>query len=224
MSAFAQTALFETPKSSIGPFIDLNTSLTATIQLQMKLISTGELSSLAADNYLSHLWRIENIPRILSFSKDDSFYLKHFDDKGDHILIDDEYNITGMIDWEFASTEPAALAFSTPCMFWPVADFYDGKNNLASEEVEFATMFERRGRTDLAEIVRAGRKMQRFIFFNGGGASTQQEEFEALFQGLRAAMAGEHEGEPGSYQTWRAEALEHILQTILRGKSPVKNS
>ncbi len=26
------------------------------------------------------------------------FYLKHFDDKGDHILIDEQYNITGIID------------------------------------------------------------------------------------------------------------------------------
>lgn len=33
---------------------------------------------------------------------DGPFFLKHMDDKGDHILVDDEYNITGIIDWIYA--------------------------------------------------------------------------------------------------------------------------
>ncbi|KAK4442577.1 hypothetical protein QBC34DRAFT_282140, partial [Podospora aff. communis PSN243] len=73
--------------------------------------------------------------------------LKHYDDKGDHILVDDEYNITGVIDWEFASAEAKELlAFSSPCMMWPVGKFYDGDNSLAEDEVRFAAIFEQRGR------------------------------------------------------------------------------
>ncbi|TVY89406.1 hypothetical protein LAWI1_G003921, partial [Lachnellula willkommii] len=43
--------------------------------------------------------------------KSSSFYLKHVDDKGDHLLVDKDYNITGIIDWQFARTVPACEAF-----------------------------------------------------------------------------------------------------------------
>lgn len=35
---------------------------------------------------------------------DDKFYLKHTDDKGDHTVFNDDFNITGIIDWEWAYT------------------------------------------------------------------------------------------------------------------------
>lgn len=85
-----------------------------------------------------------------------SFYLKHFDDKGDHILIDEQYNVTGIIDWEFASTESKNLAFSAPCMMWPVGDFYDGKNGISQDELAFAQIFRQHGREDIADIILGG--------------------------------------------------------------------
>ena len=71
-----------------------------------------------------------------------------------------------------------------------------------------ALIFERRGREDLANIVRNGRKVQRYFFFNGGGVSRKQDEFEALFQGLRASWAepGQQVLEP--YASWKEKALE----------------
>ncbi|KAK6008370.1 hypothetical protein QM012_000273 [Aureobasidium pullulans] len=100
------------------------------------MIKGGELATLATDNFLTHLWRLEHLPSLLAIVKDDHFYLKHADDKGDHILIDEEYNITGIIDWEFASTETKNLAFSSPCMMWPVQKYYDGNNDLSEEEYD----------------------------------------------------------------------------------------
>jgi len=71
------------------------------------------------------------IPRLLELAYcNGPFFLKHTDDKGEHILVDDEYNITGIIDWVFASTACKAYAFSSPCMMWPVAAYYEGKNVL----------------------------------------------------------------------------------------------
>lgn len=98
------------------------------------------------------------------------------------------------------------LAFSSPCMLWPVGDFYDGSNRLSPEEMEFADMFDRRGRADMASLIRNGRKMQRYLFFLGG-TSREREEFEAMFQGLRSAWA-EDGSQIGSYQTWKGEALK----------------
>lgn len=207
IGGFAQSQLFDSPDAPLGPFDDLESSLRAMLAQQTSLIANGELSTLAVDHYLSHRWRVDMIPEVLSLHNQAGFFLKHFDDKGDHILVDEDFNITGIIDWEFASLEPKALAFSSPCMLWPVGDFYAGSNSLSPEEMELAAMFERRGRNDMAYLVRSGRKMQRYLFFNGGGVSHGQEEFEAMFQGLRAAWAGDN-NEPGPYQTWKDEALK----------------
>lgn len=191
------------------------------LQQQDQIIS-GELSFLAVDNYLTHCWRHDMITHVTTHchKSGPGFFLKHFDDKGDHILVDADSNITGIIDWEFASAEPKALAFSTPCMLWPVGNFYDGKNELSAEEIEFAEIFEARGRGDMGKIVRESRKMQRFTFFNGGGVSRDQEEFRALFTGLRAAWAEGNE-ELNSYEDWKKDAEERQkgdekLQIILR--------
>lgn len=92
------------------------------------------------------------------------FYLKHNDDKSDNLLVDHDARITGIIDWEFASTEVRELAFTSPCMMWPVGDLYNGKNNLSAEELELAGMFQRRGRHGMADIILKCRKWQRFLF------------------------------------------------------------
>jgi hypothetical protein len=189
---FAQPTVFSSPEQTLGPFTILESSLRAIILQQQDQIINGELSSLAEDNYLSHCWRRDKISEVTNYCHDygPDFFIKHYDDKGDHILVDADFNITGIIDWEFASAEPKAPAFSTPDMLWPVRDFYNGKNELSAEEIEFAEMFEVRGRADMGRIVRESRKMQRFTFFNGGGVSLDDEEFQFLFSGLRAAWAG----------------------------------
>lgn len=171
VSGFAQPPLFSSPEQTLGPFETVESSLRAIILQQQDQIVNGELSSLAVDSYLSHCWRHDMITHVTTHchKSGPGFFLKHFDDKGDHILVDADFNITGIIDWEFASAEPKALAFSTPCMLWPVGNFYDGKGELSAEEIELAEILEARGREDMGKIVRESRKMQRFTFFNGGG-------------------------------------------------------
>lgn len=221
ISGFAQPALFSSPEQTLGPFKTLESSLRAIIFQQQDKIINGELSSLAVDNYLSYGWRRDMIPRITTHCHESgpNFFLRHFDDKGDHILVDTGFNITGIIDWEFASAEPKAVAFSTPCMLWPVREFYEGKNELSTEEISFAGIFEARGRDDIGKIVRESRKMQRFTFFNGGGVSLDQEEFQSLFTGLRATWIQDEQ--PSSYEDWKRDTKERHkdddgLQRLLR--------
>lgn len=62
------------------------------------------------------------IPRVLASVHDDGkFYLKHADDKGDHILVDEHFNITGIIDWEWAHTASPAHILNSPLGFLPAA-------------------------------------------------------------------------------------------------------
>lgn len=156
------------------------------------MLVSHEVDRLSVDNYLAFLWRLRALPDLVaeSASREGPFYLKHYDDKGDHILVDDDYNITGIIDWEFASAEAKELAFSSPCMMWPVGDFYDGSNALSEDEVRFAAAFGRRGRGDLAELVRRGRRWQRFLFFLGGGVPWEYGRIRAAFPGFAQELLG----------------------------------
>ena len=221
---FVQGHMFTTPSQSIGPFDCLDESLTSIVTHELKMIENGELGTLAVDNYLTHLWRLDKAPDLVVNSSDVHFYLKHFDDKGDHILVDKHHNITGIIDWEFTSTECKELAFSSPCMMWPVDEFYNGSNQLSAEETEFAHMFQRRGREDVAQLILEGRKYQRFLFFLGATVSSQREEFEALFQGLRRAVDGQT---VESYTEWRCAALSRAssnpaLKRLMQRESEVQ--
>ena len=221
---FVQSHVFLSPSKSIGPFEKLEESLTSILEHEIKMIEGGELSTLAVDNYLTHLWRLKRIPDLVMHATDVQFYIKHFDDKGDHILVDEHHNITGIIDWEFASAESKPLAFGSPCMMWPVGEYYDGSNQLSHEEVEFAHMFQRRGREDMAQMIMQSRKWQRFLFFLGSLVSPQREEFEALFQGLRKAFDGE---DVVSYSDWRSAAISQaskdpILEQLLRAERRIQ--
>lgn len=200
---FAQSHMFVSPSESLGPFSTSEDSLTSILTHEIDMIKGGELSTLATDNFLTHLWRLEHLPSLLASATDNHFYLKHADDKGDHILIDEDYNITGIIDWEWASTETKNFAFSSPCMMWPVAKYYDGSNELSQEEHEFAQMFRRRGREDMAQMILQGRKWQRFLFFLGGTSVPPYDDFSNLFQGLRRSFEGE---DIGPYLEWRNHA------------------
>jgi hypothetical protein len=209
--------MFVSPSESLGPFSTLKESLTSILEHEKEMIMSGELATLATNNYLAHLWRLEHLSSLLASVTDDHFYIKHADDKGDHILIDEDYNITGIIDWEFASTEANNSAFSSPCMMWPVQEYYDGSNALSQEEQEFAQMFRRRAREDMAQMILQGRAWQRFLFFLGSAGTHPPDDFEGLFQGLRRSFEGEH---IGSYEEWRhlASDAHEVSLRNLEGK------
>lgn len=206
VGGFAQVPLFETPEKTIGPFSTLETAYKDMIRVQMNAIVRKEITSLPVDNYLAFHWRLRALSSLTSSTANEGpFYLKHYDDKGDHILVDDDYNITGIIDWEFASAEAKDLAFSSPCMMWPVGDYYDGLNNLSKDEIEFARIFETRGRKDISDIVLNGRRWQRFLSFLKG-VESDKSTFESLFRGLRNSFATDGEQSVSSYEDWRVEA------------------
>ncbi|OJI99473.1 hypothetical protein ASPVEDRAFT_882993 [Aspergillus versicolor CBS 583.65] len=71
-------------------------------QLTIDLIMREEcFTPRAVDAYLIHRFLLDYVSEkylVHSHSDDGRFYLKHADSKGDHILINDEYNITGIMD------------------------------------------------------------------------------------------------------------------------------
>ncbi|KAL4927862.1 uncharacterized protein BDV17DRAFT_292138 [Aspergillus undulatus] len=62
------------------------------------------------------------------------FYLKHMDDKGDHILVDAEYNVPGIIDWMFVRIVPAYEAFGPSLLTADMDAMYNGKAGGSSRD------------------------------------------------------------------------------------------
>jgi len=205
----------------LGPFSTASESVTAIIQSYLGMIVNGEVGVRhPVDVYLAHRFRLDVVDSLWDRDRnapEAQFFLKHPDDKGDHILVNDSFDIVGVIDWEWTCTAPMAEAFCSPCMMWPVGKFYSGSNELAPEESRLANILRERGRDDLARCVDGGRKAQRFLFALGPESeSSDRETFASLFMGLRRAF---NRGDQ-SWEQWRSSAIEEwkgdgLLQALL---------
>lgn len=116
---FAQESLTDLTQAgirTIGPFTSVaeyyQSSLTLLIE---RIINEEAYTERPVDAYLIHRFLLDLIPIVAPPSDGDVFYLKHADDKGDHILVDEEYNITGIVDWECAHTAPALSTHQLHC-------------------------------------------------------------------------------------------------------------
>lgn len=196
---------------TLGPFHSLHEYHTAEINLILDLIRRREMySQQPVDAYLIHLFLFEILP-IVTEKVDSSIpgeslpcFLTHPDDKGDHVLVDENFHITAVIDWEWAYTVPAALAFNSPLMLFDAGEFCDGNNALSQDEEAFAELLKLKGRSDLACYIRGGRLHHRFAFCCGYDL-TDWTGFLGLFRGLRGIVGVDVGLE---WEKWRGVALE----------------
>ncbi|KAI9368576.1 hypothetical protein BJX61DRAFT_523282 [Aspergillus egyptiacus] len=213
---FARESLTEYINSQmipLGPYTDPRDYLHSSIEFILRLIMNGEIyAGREVDAFLVHCFLLDCIPEVLLRSRldDGKFYLRHADDKGDHVLVDNDFNITGIVDWEWAYTTSKSEAFKSPIMLLPVADFYNGSNSIGEDESIFATLLENKGNQDLAEIVRNGRLLHRFQFCCGYDLA-DWEGFVGLFQGLRKAL---NKDADLSWEDWKRSALERYSSDV----------
>jgi hypothetical protein len=86
----------------------------ACLEQHRQLICNGELAaSSRSDALLANRYLPSQLPH-LAFTSDAKFYLKHVDSRDVNFLVDDDYNITGMIDWEMCIFAPKESAFQCP--------------------------------------------------------------------------------------------------------------
>ncbi|KAK7985614.1 hypothetical protein PG988_003236 [Apiospora saccharicola] len=223
LAALATPALFGSRTGqSPGRFKSAQQGAYEINMLIRSMIATGEIGAMdPVDSYLMHRFWSELSDRYWDDHEPDAnnlFYLKHPDDKGDHILVNDAYDIVGIIDWERARTVPKEEAFASPCMLWPVGDFYDGSSDLAADEVKLARLFDERDRPDLTRCVLDGRRIQR-LAFAVDNLNSSAGDARALFRGLRLAFDS---ADDLGWDDWRDRALERykddgVLQSLLRG-------
>lgn len=188
----------------------------------LDLISTGELYPLwSVDTFLIHRFLLDLVP-ILAEADDHNgqFFLRHPDSKGDQILVDADFNINGIIDWEWAYTAPRFEAFTSPMALWDVSAFFDGDNELSEHERLFSELLDAAsasrgevgGGDSLGRYVRDGRRWQRFCFCAGYELyDWDWENYVGLFGGLRKAFGVDADLR---WEEWRAKALERYRDDV----------
>lgn len=153
---------------------------------------TEEYLDLVADGQLHHKYPAEafafykllqtKIPRLLDQEREGAFYLKHVDDKGDHIFVDDEFNVVGLIDWQFACIVPAREALGPSLLTADLDDLYSRRSGLSEGDLE------------LAGILRGGHEgLDRFMkdelarrFHLGLASGFPKEEVREIMAGMLA--------------------------------------
>lgn len=87
-----------------GPFQTSEAYYTAWTEQYLDLIADGQLySQFPVEAYLVYRFLQDNVAELSD--PEDEFFLKHVDDKGDHLLVDEDLNITGIIDGHVSLSE-----------------------------------------------------------------------------------------------------------------------
>ncbi|EEH06891.1 conserved hypothetical protein [Histoplasma capsulatum G186AR] len=146
--------------SPSGPFNTSNDYYTSFVEQNMALITDGQLfTSFPVNAYLvfaylkSQLQALAAKPAENSVEATEQFYLKHVDDKGDHLMVDDELNIIGIIDWQMARVVPAGEAFGPSLVTAEMGGIYNGRSSLTVHDLALAYFLKTKGAVALAETM-----------------------------------------------------------------------
>lgn len=140
--------------------------------------------------------------------------MRHFDDKGDHIMVDEDFNITGIIDWEGAYTAQKTEAFTSPIALWNPKEFFSERKTLSSSELEFARLLDDASHKwanhptniNLGDCVQFGKIFQRFRICVGYTLYDENmENYRKAFMGLLREFGIYFEQ---SWEEWKSFALK----------------
>ncbi|KAK1762608.1 hypothetical protein QBC33DRAFT_258357 [Phialemonium atrogriseum] len=194
----------------LGPFSSSLRGSRAMLESYLAMIASSEIDAChPVDAYLAHHFRLEVVGGLWEdVSSGGQSFLKHPDDKGDHILVNSSFDVVGIIDWEWTQTVSRAEAFCSPCMLWPVTEFYNGSNELAADELRLASIFrERAVKILLTMLSRAGRSRDSSSLL--APTAPDRKTFTNLFTGLKRALGSGDEG----WEQWKGDGLLQGLTT-----------
>lgn len=165
-----------------GPFADPLEYSTSIADFHLDLIADGQLyPEYPKEAFLFYrLLRDKAAPALAATvttaesSASGSFYLKHVDDKGDHLLVDEGYNITAVIDWQFARFVPACEAFGPSLFTADIGRLYSPAAGLSADDSYVVESLKRKGQNDLAGFASRGDLARQFHFGLASGLSRDE--------------------------------------------------
>lgn len=133
-----------------GPFNSSNEYYTALIQQRIKLIESKELAS---SSPLAQLLVYKTLLDSLPPNETRGFFLRHIDSRDANFLVDDNYNITGIIDWEFAIVTSRSSAFQSPLLLYNLGELnHQGLSTPSKDEKQLSRILQQKGQVKLAAL------------------------------------------------------------------------
>lgn len=202
-----------------GPF-DTATDYFVTIaSLHRGLVADGQIyPEYAKEAYLFYRLLEERVaPALGHVDSTSSFFLKHADDKGDHVLVDESYNITAVLDWQFARFAPAIEAFGPSLFTADLSNLYSNSTGLSANDNLLADAFARKGRQDLAALASSNELVRRFHF--GLATGTTKSEVLGMIKAVLELM-GQKDIDVATWieREWHRDDGDGLLEKV---KKPV---
>lgn len=200
-----------------GPFTSRLDFITSVIEQYMDLIADGQVhTKCPLEAFLFYYFLRENKESLINRDvTGQRFFIKHVDDKGDHLLVDEGYNVTGIIDWQFARVVPAAEAFGPSYVTADLASLYSSSlTGVSADDRLLADALRRRGRDDLAAIAEGNEIMRRF--HHGLANGLNKDEARELLGGMVNCVLGENL-KVDEMNAWIAKMLRSV-ELILDGR------
>lgn len=185
----------------MGPFQHAEDIYGSWAAAYLKTITEGQIfSSFSLDAYIMFKYILQQVKTGAwldrwSHLNSGPFFLKHPDDKGSHILVDDDFQITGVIDWTFARMVPAFEAFGPSHISADINDLFSGEVGLTNEDRILGRELQRRGSPF---CFFQSDEMRRFLFGLGMAMSFEHDEAIGAFQALVTTF----EGQPLDWDKW----------------------
>jgi hypothetical protein len=123
-----------------GPFGNAEGYYTAYTEQYLSPIADGHLyTEYPVDAYLVYRFLKDKARELAQLDGNSrAFFLKHEDDKGDHILVVAGLNITGIIDWKMARVVPRHEAFGASLVTADMRALCGGAVGLTEDDVAMA--------------------------------------------------------------------------------------
>jgi hypothetical protein len=213
----------------LGPFSNAVEYYVSWAETYLQYIKEKQLfSSYPADAYLiyKYITKLAAEGRFNCLEKDldnGPFFLKHMDDKGDHIMVDDEFNIVGIIDWTFARTVPIYEAFGPSLVTADMKSIYGGNPGLGDQDKALQHALESES-PHLGRFAAAPDLVRRICFGLGTGMNFTWKEALDVFKGMVLTVDGN--SDRFDWEIWRAthlseisndQTLRHLTESTISG-------
>jgi hypothetical protein len=214
-----------------GPFESALAYYTAWAEQYLALIADRQLyTNYPVDAYLAYRFLKENAGQLVQeegkaggkTTPSEGFFLKHVDDHGGHLLLDDD-NITGVIDWQMARVVPRGEAFGPSLISVDMSALGRGNVSLGVDDAALVAALSEKGHRELARGMGDENEKARRFFW---GLALEAEWKYALPEanGILKAF-----GVQQPWEEWRETALSEYkadrrLQALVRACPPKRPS
>lgn len=175
--SLGQYGPFETAAEYMTSIVDQHLDLIADGQLYVEYPEEAFMVYKAAKSWAASLQPDPELSQ---------FYLKHVDDKGDHLMVDAERNVTGVIDWQFARCVPAAEAFGPSILTADLSILDSDVSRLTKDDEYLAAKLAERGELRMSKLATFDESFRRFHW--GLASGYNKDEIDMVAQGVLRAI------------------------------------